>query len=88
VLSAVQWLNVVHISPPQWGMEMGVARQTVWRSLQVLLTKGVLFPDFHGQPDHYVLSFQYGYRGPMRYLHRLRRQEYAVRQLRRLADEE
>jgi hypothetical protein len=87
VLAEMQWLNVVHLSPPQWGQELGMARQTVWRSLQGLLARGVLLPDFRGRPDHYVLSYTYGYRGGMRYLHRLRQQEDAVRQLQRLADE-
>jgi len=87
VLSAMRWSNVVRILPPQWGQEMGVARQTVGRSLKVLLAKGVLMPDFRGRPDHYTLSFQYGYRGHMRYLSRLRRQEHALHQLQRLAGE-
>jgi DNA-binding IclR family transcriptional regulator len=87
VLAGMQWLNVVYLSPPRWGQELGMARQTVWRSLQVLLNKGVLFPDYRGRPDHYVLSFMYGYRGAMQYLPLLRRQEHAVQQLQRLADE-
>jgi DNA-binding IclR family transcriptional regulator len=87
VLAEMQWLNVVHLSPPQWGQELGMARQTVWRVLQGLLTRGVLFPDFRSRPDHYVLSYTYGYRGAMRYLSLMRRQEHAVQQLQRLADE-
>jgi biotin operon repressor len=86
ILSAVRWLNFVCIPAPQWGMEMGVARQTVWRSLQVLLAKGVLCLDYRIRPGHYVLSYQYGYRGPIRYLSRLRQQEHAFHQLQRLAD--
>ena len=61
-------------------------RQTVRRSLQVLLAKGVLCLDYRIRPGHYVLSFQYGYRGPIRYLSRLRQQEHAFHQLQRLAD--
>jgi predicted transcriptional regulator len=87
VLAEMQWLNVVHLSPPQWGQELGVARQTVGRSLQGLLARGVLLPDFRGRPDHYVLSFTYGYRGALRSLSMMRRQEYAVQQLQRLANE-
>jgi biotin operon repressor len=49
VLAGMQWLNVVHLYPPQWGQELGMARQTVSRSLQVLLAKGVLLPDSHGR---------------------------------------
>jgi DNA-binding IclR family transcriptional regulator len=87
VLAELQWLNVVRISPPQWGQELGMARQTVWRALQGLLARGVLFPDFRCRPDHYVLSYTYGYRGAMRYLSLMRRQEHAIQQLQRLADE-
>jgi hypothetical protein len=87
VLAEMQWLNVVRLSPPQWGQELGMARQTVWRALQGLLARGVLFPDFRCRPDHYVLSYTYGYRGAMRYLSLMRRQEYAVQQLQRLANE-
>ena len=87
VLAEMQWLNVVHLSPPQWGQALGVARQTVWRSLQGLLARGVLVPDFRGRPDHYVLSYTYGYRGAMRYLSLMRRQEHAVQQLQLLANE-
>ena len=87
VLGAVRWFNVVHISPPQWGQELGMARQTVWRSLQALLARSVLFLDYRGRPDHYLLSFEYGYRGPLCYLSRLRQQEEAVHQLQRLANE-
>lgn len=87
VLAEMQWLNVGHLSPPQWGQALGMARQTVWRVIQGLLARGVLFPDFRGRPDHYVLSYQYGYRGGMRSLSLLRRLEHAVQPLQRLADE-
>jgi hypothetical protein len=49
-----------------------------------LRAKGVLV-DYLGRPDHYTLSFQYGYRGPMRDLSRLRRQQWAQQQLEALA---
>jgi len=85
VLAGMQWGNIVHAPIILWGKEMGIARQTVWRSIKVLRAKGVLFPDFRGRRDHYVLSYTLAYRGGMRYLSRLRLQQWAWRKLEELA---